>query len=63
MKFFEPDPKFGYHVYWMVPVSLAILSIWWLKDNVTKIKHKAQVYRWNQDPELKRLRDNAGLND
>jgi hypothetical protein len=57
-----PDPKFGYHWVWMVPVGYVFLVASYLLNKLTVFGYhvKMSYIRWRH-PELKRLQEQAGI--
>ena len=56
----EQDPKFGYHIYWMVPLYWIVLPF---AKTYHAVKNYFTKYRPKHTTELDRLRKLAGIDE
>jgi hypothetical protein len=59
----RPDPKFGWHIYWIMPVVYIGSLIGALVDWYKEYKHRKHIAAIMKDPEIAKIVNLAGIKD
>jgi hypothetical protein len=59
----KPDLKFGYHIYWIIPLFVIGELVYQVQKVIKRLKFIRRKQKWINDPEIRRMRELAGLDN